>query len=143
MSARGTSKDKGLEHLDPFSRSLERKKLTLDNRLQYLSSQGDDTRDNRNAMIAENEVSQELGIFDDKPEGWDSKPLDFNRIPGEEWTTERESGFVIRTRRDVLLSRLNSRDILAGVEATNRRLKNIEMMVAALLVLVVVIFLWK
>jgi hypothetical protein len=143
MSARGTSKDKGLEQLDPFSRSLERKKETLDGRLQYLKSQGEDTQNNRNEMIAGVEVSEDIGIFDDKPEGWDSKPLDFSNFPGEEWTTEKERAFVIRTRRDVIHSRLNSRDILAGVEATNRRLKNIEMMVAALLVLVVVIFLWK
>jgi hypothetical protein len=116
------------EMLGDFEGEMDRKRASLDKRLDHLDS--DDPED-RNEILAENDVQWELGVFSlETAKYWEaaksSLNLSFENVPGQEWTPERERGFIIRARSDALKSRINTRTILAEMRKTQETLFELQ-----------------
>jgi hypothetical protein len=135
IAARGTATQSGLESLDPIERKMKRKNASL----KRLLDEGD-SKSERSGVIAGAEVEDELGIFDDKPEGWKNLPgaKDF-KFAGEEWNDARKEGFAIRSRRDILYARLNSDNILDSIAKLQSEVTMLRYMVAALILVAIYI----
>jgi hypothetical protein len=135
----------------PELREWQRKQNALDRALEGLE---DDYPENKNSILASNQVASELGVFSDESAKYlaerDGRSLDFGNIPGREWSAPRERLIQVQTRLSALQAQLNTGSILAELRKTSmtleQRLKKLELLLAVvmgLLVAVVVKLIWN
>jgi hypothetical protein len=79
-----------------LSRERSRKHEALEKGLQYLLDQGNEEPWAHNDIVANNDVAHEHGAFRD------------DQQPNPDWI----EGFLVRARRDALIAKLNTIDIL-------------------------------
>ena len=115
---------------DLDGQSLLRKNATLERRLTDLRERGDDTSYNRNALVAENEVAWEIGVFSHNGQiSGGRKPI----------SDEDREGLIIRSRMDGIVSKLNSVDAAKSIDRIEHRLQEIQRAIIFIAAAVVVI----
>ena len=133
-AARGTAKQRGLEHLDPIERAGKRHQAYMGKLLQDTVSELE-----KNAVLADADTAEELGIFDDKPEGWQNlHGAQRFEFAGEEFDEQRQKGFLVRARRDALTAKLNSITIFKRVERLASELRVAAFIVVGLLIYIAI-----